>query len=104
MTDSTDSDLKAKLNCETAKIEWQMLQAHYQQEGVIFVSEQLDLVQVALELAQDNHQQMKNWLDQQLVAKVSPEQHQHWQQRNLQLWAVVVAPWVLVQEVRDEQK
>lgn len=89
--------IRLKLNHDTAKIKWSALHEHQQEESVIAVSTDLDLIDVACEFTLDNSEQVKAWLGQAQVAKVSDEQAQQWKTEERELWAVVVAPWVLVQ-------
>ncbi|MDX1801712.1 MAG: DUF2288 family protein, partial [Marinobacter sp.] len=49
----------------------------------------------------DNKAQFEEWLANDLVGEVSPAMAQSWYDHNTELWAVVVAPWVLVQDRRD---
>ena len=89
--------IRLKLNQDTAKIAWSALHEHQQQDSVIEVSTDLDLIDVACEFALDNSEQVRAWLEQARIAKVSDEQALEWSADDRQLWAVVVAPWVLVQ-------
>lgn len=101
MIDASEKDpavIRQKLNIDTAKINWGALHEHQQQESVIAVSTDLDLIDVACEFTLDNHDQVREWLQQTKVAKVSDDQAQRWKTEDRELWAVVVAPWVLVQE------
>ena len=100
MTESNEKDpvvIRQKLNHDTAKIGWGALHEHQQQDSVISVSVDLDLIDVACEFTLDNHPLVKGWLEQGQIEKVSDEQAQQWKTEDRELWAVVVAPWVLVQ-------
>ena len=90
--------IRQKLNHDTAKIGWTALHEHQQQDSVIAVSVDLDLIDVACDFSLDNHALVKRWLEQGQIKKVSDEQAQQWKTEDRELWAVVVAPWVLVQE------
>ena len=101
MSEASDRDpavVRQKLNQDTAKIKWGALHEHQLIECVIAVSADLDLIDVACEFTFDNHNQVKAWLEQAQINKVSDEQAQQWKTEDRELWAVVVAPWVLVQE------
>jgi hypothetical protein len=101
MSEASDRDpavVRQKLNQDTAKIKWGALHEHQQIECVIAVSADLDLIDVAYEFTFDNHDQVKAWMEQEQIMKVSDEQAQQWKTEDRELWAVVVAPWVLVQE------
>jgi len=95
--------LKKKLNHDTARINWLALAEHQQNEAVIEVASNLDLINVASEFVRDNRKQVAEWLESGLVAKVSAEKADQWQSQDKELWAVVVAPWVLVQEPKQEE-
>lgn len=91
-------ELKAKLNLETSQIGWHDLQTYYARGHVVRVSTELDLLDVAAELAADNTAQFEQWLAAGLVGDVPAELAQSWYDRDAELWAVVIAPWVLVQD------
>lgn len=94
------AELKLKLNRDTAKINWAALSEQQQNEAVVEVDSSLDLILVACEFVQDNRSQVAEWLEAGLVAKVSDAQDQDWQKDDREMWAVVVAPWVLVQQIK----
>lgn len=96
-----ESSLQQKLNRETAKIEWQALEAHHQQGAVIIVDLNLDLITVAMAFAEDKRESVERWLKNGDVEKVSESTATTWSESKTELWAVVVAPWVLVQEIKD---
>ncbi|MEX0964029.1 MAG: DUF2288 domain-containing protein [Pseudohongiellaceae bacterium] len=90
--------IRQKLNHDTARIRWSALQQPQQQELVIRVSADLDLIDVGCQFTLDNHDRVRAWLEQAQLQKVDEAQSQTWQAQDRELWAVVVAPWVLVQE------
>lgn len=91
-------ELKAKLNLETSRVHWHELQTYFARGQVVRVSPDLDLLDVAAELAADNKQRFAQWMEKGQVGDVAPETAQAWYDRNAELWAVVVAHWVLVQD------
>jgi hypothetical protein len=90
--------ITAKLNLETSRIGWHDLQTYYARGHVVRVSSDLDLLDVAAELAADNKAQFERWMAAEQVGEVPAEVARAWYERHAQLWAVVVAPWVLVQD------
>lgn len=98
MATSSRDELKAKLNLETSRIHWHELQTYYARGNVVRVAPALDLLEVAAELTEDNKDRFENWMREDLVGEVSPDLARAWYDRNAELWAVVVAPWVLVQD------
>ncbi|MFV8569738.1 DUF2288 domain-containing protein [Marinobacter sp. SBS5] len=95
---SSPDELKAKLNLETSRIHWHELQTYYARGHVVRVEPNLDLLEVAAQLTADNKAQFEQWLASGSVGDVSPDLARAWYEKNSELWAVVVAPWVLVQD------
>lgn len=90
--------LRAKLNGETSRMPWKELLRFFAGGTVIAVSPELDLVDVALRIANDDAQAIAQWMAGNQVGKVSDWQASAWLEADATLWAVVVKPWVLVQE------
>ncbi len=89
---------RKKLNQETARIPWQELLRQFAAGNVLWVSDELDLIEVALCISLDDSARVQEWLAGQQLGKVSDAQAQAWLDPAAQLWAVVVNPWVLVQK------
>ncbi len=98
----SDDELRAKLNSETGKLEWKELERHFARGVVIRVAPELDLVDVALHMARDDKAAVEGWLTQEKIARASAADAQGWVERDPVFWAVVAAPWVLVQEIRGQ--
>lgn len=94
------SELITRLNGETAKIEWHQLQKHYASGSVISVAPGFDLIKVAIALHRDDTAQVKQWLAEKLVAEVNDTQAQRWYDEKTSVWALVIPPFVLVQETK----
>ena len=92
-----DSELHDKINSETARVKWSELERHFAHGSVVYVSEELDLVEVARRIAHDDKDSITRWMNEGKVAKVSDVQARTWQAADVQLWASVVSPFVLVQ-------
>ena len=90
--------LRAKLNGETATIGWMELQRQHAAGKVIQVGSALDLVDVAVQLATDNGAKIEAWISFGDIEVVQDAQAADWVVVNQSLWAIVVSPWVLVQE------
>ncbi len=89
---------KQKINLETAKIAWVDLQRYFAAGRLVLVAKELDLVDVAFQFSIDNTKDIDTWKKQSKLDFVSDQQARDWLQKNVTLWAVVVKPWVLVQE------
>ncbi|WP_339900216.1 DUF2288 family protein [uncultured Gilvimarinus sp.] len=94
----TDDILKAKVNLETAQIPWRELQRFFAGGTAVYVAPELDLTAVATAMAEDNAAQIQHWMQANQVQPVSDEQASQWFEADAIVWAVVVKPWVVVQE------
>jgi hypothetical protein len=99
-----DTELHDKINRETARVNWSELERHFAVGAVVWVSMDLDLVEVALRIAHDDKEHIARWMNEGKVAKVSDTQAQAWQATDALLWASVVNPFVLVQDDKAAPK
>lgn len=92
------STLYAKLLAETASITWEELQPFFARGALLWVAGDFDLIAAAQALAEDDRAKVEAWLGEGRMGRLEADQAQDWLARDPSLWAVVVAPWVLVQE------
>ena len=90
--------LEERLNQETGVIAWPELVRHFARGVVIHVSAQVDLIEAAVCIIEDNTSLMQAWADAGKVRRASDDDARDWTQREPEFWCVVTAPWVLVQE------
>lgn len=93
-----DLELRAKVNRETARLPWSELLKHFAQGNVVWVANSLDLVEVAVRISHDDKDNIAQWMNAGLIARVNDQQAQSWHESNAELWASVVSPFILVQE------
>lgn len=92
------STLYAKLLGETAPITWQELQPFFARGALLWVDSGADLIAVAEAIAENHRDTVAAWLESGRVAVLNDTHAHDLLARDPSLWAVVVAPWVLVQE------
>lgn len=97
-----NEDIRTKLNRETGKISWALLTGSQNLDDILVVASELDLIDVAVDFAMDNTSSVNTLLKQQLIRKADGELVKGWS-ADLEVWAVVVAPWILVQEITQEE-
>ena len=100
-TNNLEEINRAKLNLETSQIAWKDLQRYFASGVALCVADDLDLVEVAFQMSEDNASQIQQWMAAGKFGKVSDEQAAAWYADDALLWAVVVSPWVLVQRSLD---
>ena len=107
MTDTDACRLEAMLrdeiHAETSKIAWSELQRFFAAGKAIYVAVDLDLVEVAVQVSTDNSELVRQWMDAGKIAPVSDDQARCWFDTDASVWAVVVKPWVLVQDMKENQ-
>ncbi len=94
--------LRAKLNLETAQLAWPELERHFARGVVVKIAPGMDLVDAALQFAENNTMAIQAWLEEGRVARAELADAEDWHARQPSFWAVVVAPWVLIQEAVKE--
>ncbi len=100
MTLSQQDIERFNINLETSRIAWKELQRFFASGAAIFVSDDLDLVEVAAQISGDNKVQVVQWMEGGQIARVSDAQALAWYEADADVWAVVVRPYVLVQPVK----
>lgn len=95
-------ELQFKLNKETAKIDWQSIERFYAKGMIISVSSDLDLIEVATAFSCDDKSKVEPWLNKGLVARATDQQAILWHEKQASMWAVLVLPWLLVQDIVEK--
>lgn len=88
---------REKLNQETSQIAWQELQKFFATGQAISVSTDLDLIDAAYAVSQNDAAKVEQWMASGKLQPVSDSQAIDWLEKNAMVWTVVVKPWVLVQ-------
>ena len=100
MSDQEQDLSREKMNLETSRITWKELQRFFAAGKAVSVSLDLDLIDVADQFARDNKVLVEQWMGEGKVGLVADSQALEWFEEDAEVWAVVVKPWVLVQEVK----
>ena len=97
-----DTELRIKINLETARLPWSELERHFALGNVVYVSEELDLVDVAVRISHDDKDNIAKWMGDGKLGKVTDVQAETWAASEAQLWTSVVHPFVLVQPEKKQ--
>ena len=97
-TENTISQ-EQRINLETARIGWQELQRFFAMGVLIVIERDMDLISMASAFIDDDSDQIQSLMADRNVRKAGTGGAKRWNQVNAEFWAVVVAPWVLVQEI-----
>ena len=94
-----DEDIHVTLMKQTAVISWRELQRFFAAGKVIEVARGVDLVNVGLALVEDNAAAIKEGIDKEQVQIIPDTTAAQFVVTDASVWALAVAPWVLVQQV-----
>ena len=83
---------------ETSKASWHELQRFFASGRMLKVGADLDLVDVGCNISLDKKQEVEGWLAAGDLSRVRDEEALNWFEQEAELWALVVRPWVLVQD------
>ena len=98
----TEAVLRARLNLETGQVAWSSLQRFFAQGKTRFVSAELDLVEVAVQIIRDNGELVEQWMGNGSLKPVPDNLAKAWIEEDAYVWSVVVRPWVLVQPIAKD--
>lgn len=92
-----EPDLETRLNGQTAKIRWHELQRYFARGVVREVVPGEDLIAVGKAIIDNDTEQVQQWLARQVLTVPDDAQARRWVVDDPEFWALVVAPWVLIQ-------
>ncbi len=90
-------DLTDKLNLETAKISWKELELFFAKGNLLIVEKNQDLITVAKQIASNEASKIENLIIKQEISFATASWVKQYCLDNPELWAVVVAPYVVAQ-------
>lgn len=99
MNQFNDEELHQALNLETGQISWAELQRQFASGRVIKISTDLDLVKTAMKFVRDDKEAIEKWISEEKIQPATDSDALDWHEKQADFWSVVVAPWVLVQEM-----
>ena len=87
------------LNAQTGRIAWSELARYFARGLVVCVERGEDLLAIAEALIDDEADRVEGLYKAGLLHRATDDDARRWQAKDAEFWAVVVAPWVLVQEI-----
>ena len=90
----TYEDLKQ----ECAPIAYKEIEQFFARGMLVLVTEDLDIIDVALSIQADDTQRINEWISAEKVIRVHDDYALKWSQKETLLMAVTAVPWLLVQE------
>ncbi len=87
------------LGAECDELAWRELLPHFARGAVVRVDPELDLITVAEAFRDDDSARVGAWMQGGAIARASDEDARLWARLEPVFRAIVVAPWVLAQEL-----
>jgi len=92
----TDLHKTLSESLDEAQLDW--LTPHIEKDVVIWVDRSLELVDVALAIAQDDSSRVLRWIEEQFLVKPTPEMRANWDARQ-RFQALIVEPYILIRDL-----
>lgn len=91
-------EIKVKLLAETAQVSWHEIEKFFARGVLLQLSSDCDLVEIATQMACDESESISKLMQEKKIMELSLKQAKSWSEDDDNLWAVVVSPWVIVQQ------
>lgn len=96
---SVPEAIRERLKSRLGPVQFSDVKAHLDRDAVFIVRADLDLVECGVAVATDDVDQVRGWIDAGQLRKPSAAERREWPDQSERRWmAVVVQPFVLVQE------
>ncbi len=87
---------------DLAEVNWRELKIHLQRDAIIIVAAELDPIEVAVAVADDDKARVETWIAENQLVKPTVEQLESWEQEpDNRFQMLIVQPFILVQEIHD---
>lgn len=90
-------EIGAELVRQTALISWSELARQHAAGNLLGVAGHLDLIDIGRAMRSDRSDLLRTWLADGSVYRIDDSQAIEWQRENTQFWALVIAPFVVIQ-------
>ncbi len=99
LMEDNNNKLREKFASEAGPADWKALRAHYERGAVFIATADIDLIDVALRIAEDDIASVEKWVRDGKLVRPTPKDAKRWEEKGPELTALIVSPFVLVQEI-----
>jgi hypothetical protein len=100
VNENSNGTLRSTIKGEIGIIAWKELARFFAAGTAVAVHAELTLADVAFQFSKNNATAVEQWMGAGRLGKVSDEQAKTWFETDATVAAIVISPWVLVQEVK----
>ena len=87
---------------DLAEVNYRELKIHLQRDAIIVVAADLDLIEAAVAVADDDKTQVEAWIGANRLAKPTEDQLKMWEEKPDNLFKMlIVQPFILVQDIHN---
>jgi len=98
------SEMVASFKRDIAEISWRELKIHLKREAIITVASGLDLIDVAVAVAEDDSKMVEGLITAEQLGKPTEAQLKYWEEHQTSTFRMlIVQPYILIQEVVDAE-
>ena len=102
MSTQREQQLREKLEGELGVATWKGLIPEMLTKSLYYVSPDIDLIEVGVQVALDHTSEVKKWLETGALARPAPEQITAWETFGSLFQFIIVEPYVFFQEYKVE--
>ncbi|MBN2332290.1 MAG: DUF2288 domain-containing protein [Deltaproteobacteria bacterium] len=92
-----ENSLVEKLQDEIGTVSWPWLKPHGERDALFLIDPQMDLLDVAVHIAEDRVEQVRHWLETGKIIRPDTKQMDAWETANTMFSCLIVKPFVLIQ-------
>ena len=99
------SEVEQKLRDELSIAPWEAIRVHAERDALICVSDDMDLVEVATAIAEDDVDNINSWMKAEKLMKPTAEKMKEWDEEPGKFFQfIIVQPYVVVAEYLAESQ
>ncbi len=96
------SEIVKSFKRDLAEVSWRELKIHLQRDAIIVVATDLDLIDVAVAVAEDEKALVEAWIAVNQLGKPTENQLKQWEEESDNRFKMlIVQPFILVQDICD---
>jgi len=96
------SEMRASFKRDLGEVCWRELRIHLQRDSIILVSGELDLIETAVAVAEDDKSQVEQWISSGLIGKPEKDSLEQWEaELSTPFNMLIVQPFILIQAVSN---
>lgn len=96
------SEIVKSFERDLAEVSWRELKIHLKRDAIIVVAVELDLIDVAIAVADDEKTLVEAWVAKNQLGKPTEDQLKQWEEgSDNRFKMLIVQPFILVQDICD---